>query len=285
MNTLTIENFFYSRASERIKARVENSKLKHVEIYKLDHKQISRIINNVRNKNNRFLICDAVIENYYKDDETGNNIKCGLLAKKELGFNSKKEILWGTDSEINDYIYDLFKELWDALPNFKINTESYLYDYIPYAKYNTYYNLLFNSSNTYPALLYGIKEDTIIENLERSKIDAFLFFYQKCKNDFLSFFLTFTNEHLSFHKLDKLILNTLFPSFIELLESHKPDSTSLGLRVQNLIKADLSLSASMIANKNSDFYRASLNRASSNYILSLEQIQKKYCFKKDNGTD
>lgn len=234
---------------------------------------------------NRFLICDAVIENYYKDDETGNNIKCGLLATKELGFNSKKEILWGTDSEINDYIYDLFKELWDALPNFKINTESYLYDYIPYAKYNTYYNLLFNSSNTYPALLYGIKEDTIIENLERSKIDAFLFFYQKCKNDFLSFFLTFTNEHLSFHKLDKLILNTLFPSFIELLESHKPDSTSLGLRVQNLIKADLSLSASMIANKNSDFYRASLNRASSNYILSLEQIQKKYCFKKDNGTD
>ena len=48
----------------------------------------------MRNKNNRFLICDAVIENYYKDEETGNNIKCGLLATKKLGFNSKKEILW-----------------------------------------------------------------------------------------------------------------------------------------------------------------------------------------------
>lgn len=283
MQTYGIDEFFYSRASERINTKVKNSGLKHAEIYKRDHKQISRIIHNERTKNNRFLICDAVIENYYEDTKTGEKKKCGLLATEKLGFKNKKEIFWGTDSEIYDYLYDLFKELWDALPNFKINTESYLYDYIPYAKYNTYYNLLFNSPNTYPALLYGIKEDTIIENLERSKTDAFLFFYQKCKKDFSAFFLTFANEHLSFHKLDKLILNTLFPSFIELLESHKPDSTSLGLRVQNLIKDDLSHSASMIVNKNSDFYRASLNKASSNYILALEQIQKKYCFKK--GTD
>ncbi len=279
MNTLALEEFFYSRASERIKVRVTNSNLKHAEIYKPDHKQISRIINNVRNKNNRFLICDSVIKNSYEDEETGDSIDCGLLATKELGFKTKKEILWGTDSEIADYIFDLFKALWNEMSNFKIDSESYLCDYIPYAKYSTYYNILFNSSNTYPALFYGIKEDTIIENLEPSKNDAILFLYQKCEEDFSSFFKDFTEENTSFHKLDKLISDILLPNFIKILESHKPGSDSLGLRVRDLINADLSQTAYMIVTGNFDAYKSSLIRASSNYILSLEEIQNQYCTK------
>lgn len=277
MRAKKIEEFFYSKASKRIKTRVENSGLTHAEIYGPDSKQISRIINNKRTKNNRFLICDAVIENCGIDKKTGKFRQYGLLKTNELKFKDKKEIFWGTDSEIDSYMFDLFKLLWQELPNFKIDSEIYLYDYIPYAKYKTYYNYLFNCPSTYPALFYGIKEDTVIENLEPSKNDAFLFFYQKYEKDFSNFFHKFAEKNLSFNRFDKLISNTLLPSFIDNLESHKPDSTSLGIRVRDLIIADLSHSASMIANNNFNSYRTSLTKASSNYILALERIQQQYC--------
>lgn len=295
MNTVKIEEFFYSRASKRIKERVDISGLTHAEIYPPDSKQISRIINNKRTKNNRFLICDAVIYSSCKNDETGKQIPCGLLATKELKFYTVKEILWGTTSEINNYMYDLFETLWDEISssNFKtrnktfdFDSETYLCDYVPYAKYSTYYNILFNSPNTYPALFYGIKEDTIIENLEHSKKESLLFLYQKYKSKFLSLFKKFIKRHDSFHKLDKKISNDLLPSFIKMLESRKPTETSLGIRVRNLITADLTYSAPIIATGNFDFYRTSLIKASSDYILSLEQIQKRLLLlKKGNGTD
>ena len=285
MNTQLIEEFFYSRASKRIAERVKSSGLKYAEIYKPDHKQISRIVNNERNKNNRFLICDAVISNYYIDDESGRNIECGLLATKKLHFNSITEILWGTDSEIGQYLYPLFETLWNEYAVDNLGSDLYLCDYVPYAKNSTYYNLLFNSGNTFPAIFYGIREDTIIEELEPSKESALLFLYQKCKKDFSEYFLLFVKEHQSFHKLDKVISNALFPSFVSILENHKPDASSLGLRVRDLINADLYNTAAMVATGDYDLYKASLNRASSNYILSLEAIQSEYFIKKRNGTD
>ena len=167
--------------------------------------------------------------------------------------------------------------MWGELsifsPPYNIDTEFYLCDYIPYAKYGTYFDILFNSGHTYPALFYGIKEDTVIEELDSARDNATLFLYQKCKKDFTEFFLEFAEEHTSFHKLDKIIINDLLSSFIIILESHKPDSNSLGLRVRNLIRADLSHCASMIAENDFNTYRTSLNRASTEYILALEHIQ------------
>ena len=281
MDTNIVEEFFYLRASKRIGKKVRNSGLKYAEIYRPDHKQISRIVNNKRNKNNRFLICDAVINNSYKDDESGEYIKCGLLATKELDFHSTKDILWGTDSEIEDYLYSLFEILWNELANENFDSEYYLCDYVPYAKNSTYYNILFNSGNRYPAIFYGIKEDKIIEELESSKTDALLFLYQKCKNSFSDCFHQFAKNQQSFHKLNKVISDILFPSFIKIIESHKPDASSLGLRVKALIDADLSHSARIVATGDFDLYNSSLIRASSTYILSLENIQKKYCTKEE----
>lgn len=277
MNTNKIEEFFYKKASFRIAEKVRNSGLKHADIYKPDHKQISRIINNERNKNNRFLICDAVIHNYYEDEETGKNIECGLLATKELGFNTIKEILWGTDEEISTYISKLFFLLWAEVTtpttSCMIDTELYLCDYVPYAKNSTYWNILFSPNNKYPAILYGIREDTIIEEIDESRDKALLFLYSNCKSDFLNFFQLFTEEQVSFHKLDRTIKEILIPGFINVLKSHRPNSSSLGLRVRDLINADLSHCASMIANNNYQSYYAKLNTASSNYIIELEKIQ------------
>lgn len=286
----TIEDFFYTKASTRIKRRIDETKLKQGEIYKPHPKQISRIINNKNTiKNNPFLIPDAVINNCYIDEKTGNYIDCGLLNTPELKFKNIQEILWGTNEEISTYLSDLFFLLWTEVTtpstSCMIDAELYLCDYVPYAKNSTYWNILFSPTNKYPAILYGIREDTIIKELDASRNEAFTFLYSNCKSDFLTFFQSFTEEHVSFHKLDKTIKESLIPGFINVLNSHKPNSSSLGLRVRDLITADLSHSASIITTENFNTYRSSLNKASSNYILSLEQIQKKYVIKKRNGAD
>jgi len=273
---LQTEDFFYTRASKRIGERVRTSGLTHSQIYKPDHKQISRIINNDCQKNNRFLICDAVISNSYRE-ETGEYIKCGLLETKKLNFKDIKEILWGDDSEISSYLYDLFETLWhelsESFPEYNINPDFYLCDYIPYAKYHSYFDIISNSKIAYPAVFYGMREDTIFENLIPSKEKALLFLYKKCKQQFTDLIFDFTNTHQSFHKLDKQITNELIPAFVRILESHKPDSNSLGLRVRELIYADLSHCAQTIAEQEYDDYRFALNNASSNYIRALEDIQ------------
>ena len=58
-------NFFFKKASSRIKNRIDNTKpkLKHYKILKSDIKQLSRIINCKITRNNAYLINDSVIEN------------------------------------------------------------------------------------------------------------------------------------------------------------------------------------------------------------------------------
>ena len=279
-----IEDFFYTKASARIANKIKDTKLKHKDIYQPDPKQISRIIHNKNTiKNNPFLIPDAVISNYCMDKKTGEYTECGLLNK--LNFNNIQEILWGTHEEISIYLPDLFSLLWKEVTtpptSCMIDAELYLCDYVPYAKYSTFWNILFSPTNKYPAIFYGIREDTIIEKIDPSRKEALAFLYSNCKNDFLTFFQTFTEKQISFHKLDRTIKTILIPGFINVLKSHRPNSSSLGLRVRDLITADLSYSASLITTGSFDAYRSSLNEASSKYILSLEKIQKQYCTKKE----
>lgn len=277
MSISDIENFFYSIASSRISKRVEASGLRYAEIYRPDHKQISRIVNNKRNKNNRFLICDAVIRNFYKDDETGESVECGLLATKELEFASVKEILWGTKSEISNYLHDLFLILWDEISvntsTYNIDVELYKCDYVPYAKYSTYSNILLKSK--YPAIFFGVLEDTVFEELGPSEEDAITYLYQKCKKQFASAFSSFAETHLTFHKLDNIIKNELLPLFVKILKNNRPNLNSLGLRVRYLILADLSQCASIVAQGRDDNNHKSLINASCQYIIELESIQKK----------
>lgn len=285
MNMENIMEFFYEKASKRIKDRIKDSGLKQYEVYQPDTKQISRIICNNRTKNNPYLICDAVLENRYKAEDTGRYILCGLLNVKELHFSSKKEILWGTDEEIDSYIFDLFKRLWEevSIDNspYDIDRELLLFDYVPYAKYSSYWKILLSENNQYPAISYGIYEDTVIKNIDSAREEAFLFLYQKCQTEFLKLFKDFTNSTLSFHKIDKVFKNIFIEkTFIPMLKRYTPNSSSLGLRVRELIFADLSHSAELIHNKMTDnrAYKKSLIKASSGYIIELENIQKNSLF-------
>lgn len=176
MNIENIMAFFYKKASSRIKEQIEISKLTQKEIYMYDPKQISHIINNRRTKNNKYLITDAVLLSHICKD------KCiGLLPK--LSFNSKKEILWGTDKEIESYLFDLFRLLWKEVTVeddfYKIDKEKFLCDYIPYAKYSTYWNILYSPHNEFPAITYGIHENIIVENIDSAREQAFIFLYDR----------------------------------------------------------------------------------------------------------
>ena len=78
MNIDIILEFFYEKASMRIANKIKDKEILHSHIYKDDPKQISWIINNNRTKNNRFLICDAILGN--SEDQT-TVFEYGLIPK------------------------------------------------------------------------------------------------------------------------------------------------------------------------------------------------------------
>lgn len=272
MNIDKLLNFFYTRASQRIKEKIRESGLKYGDIYPNDTKLISWIVNNRLTKNNRFLITDRVVEFYECSGAYG------LLPK--LNFKDKIEIFWGTEEEINSYIYDLFILLWEEVSNdtttYGIDNDLFLCDYIPYAKYKSFWNILFSKENKYPALAYGIYEDDVVEKIDNAEEQALIFLYKKCQQDFLSNFKQFAKETSSFHKINKVFKeNFIEKSFVPLLEKHTPNSSSLGLRVRDLIYSDLSHTAPLIYEKKDtdNLYLKRLINASSSYILELEKIQ------------
>lgn len=272
MDIEIILEFFYKKASERIRKKVKESGLTHREIYMRDSKQISWIINNNRTKNNRFLISDAVIENC---DDFGN--PNGLLPK--LSFKNKKEILWGTHNEIANYLPELFKLLWNEITSkdspYKIDRELFLCDYIPYAKYSTYWNILYSSPNKYPAITYGILEDDVVNNIENAESCALTYLYNKCKNDFMNIFSEFTDKTTSFSRINRIFQQNFVENlFIPMLENYKPNESSLGLRVKSLILSDLLYCAPIVCRDicpNTKLVK--LINASSKYIVALENIQ------------
>lgn len=186
MDIDNIMNFFYEKASRRIKTKINKSGLKYIDICPNDSKQISWIVNNKRTKNNRFLITDAMILNRQKDEGTKNYIKYGLL--KKLKFNTIDEILWGTEEEINSYIYDLFVLLWEEVSNeistYGIDKDLFFCDYIPYAKYKSYWDILFSHENKYPALAYGIYEDDVVEKIDYAEKEALIFYIKNANRNF-----------------------------------------------------------------------------------------------------
>lgn len=273
MNINLIMEFFYKKASKRIREKVNESGLTHRQIYMRDSKQISWIINNNKTRNNRFLITDAVLEN---SDDFMNPI--GLLPI--LTFNNIREILWGTDEEINKYLLDLFRLLWlevteDNNP-YQLDRELYLCDYVDYAKYSTYWNILTSPENIYPAIMYGIYEDDVMENIDSAREFAFKYLYHKCKQNFTEIFFSFANNTKSFHKIDKVFQNSFIEkSFVPMLNEYKPDDNSLGIRAKMLIESDLSQCASLVSGnkKDSKGYLSKLIHISSKYITELEHLQ------------
>ncbi len=287
MNIDSIMGFFYERISLRVKQAVAKSGLRQEDIH-YNQKLISKIINNYRDRHNRFLVIDSVFYCDIINDETGERSPGGLLGIKELGFKDEKEILWGTADEIISYIFDLFEhlilEVFSDPNDYDVDIEKYLCDYVPYAKYSTYWKVF--NHNIYPAIFYGVLEDTVIENLYPSRLEAIRLLYNRCADAFLDNFLSFIQDIDSFRGIDKKF-KTLFidVKFVPLIKSVPPSHNSLGLRVQQLVLNDLSHTASLVAGETVDNYEytKALIHASSEYVLALEHIYDSYITKKNRN--
>lgn len=263
-------DFIYSSCANRINNKINESCLTLEKIYSSDPKILSSIRQNIRTPRNVFLVPDRVFTNPQNND--------GLLVKLDF-HNSIQEVLWGTEEEINNNLPLIFKNvILDLLDNklkLDFSIEDILCDFVPYAKYSTYYKIILSKDNKYPAIFYGVYEDKVIENLYSSKDRAIDFLYSKSQNEFSKAFINFAKETTSFKNINKVFKeNFIYKSFIPLLMTHIPDETSLGIRVKNLILADLSQTAKLILNNDftNDYYRQLIN-ASSEYILKLERIQ------------
>lgn len=267
MNIEKILDFFYEKGARRIKLRIKELKITYEDICETDPKQISWIVNNKRTKNNRFLICDTVLY--------------GI--KTKLRFANEQEVLWGSKKEIENYLPDFFKLLWDELPDknseYQIDKDFILYDYVPYAENSVYYGILSNFEyNDSFFALYGKPDVDILRNQEIFKQEAFNYLYLKCAKEFKKIFDEFCSATNSFHKIDKVFKKEFIDTvFINLIKKNIPDESSLGLRVKNIIENDLSQSADLIIKHRKtgqfDEMKKRLLNAASTYALRLEEIQ------------
>lgn len=280
MNIDNVMKFFYKRISIRVKHAVDKSGLRQEDIHS-NQKLISKIINNKRDRHNRFLIIDSVFECDIINDETGERHPGGLLGIKELGFKDEKEVLWGNDEEINNYLFELFEhlilEVFSDPNEYNLDIEEYLCDYVPYAKNSTYWNVI--NKNIFPALFYGVSEDKILYDLFPAREEAIRLIYSRCYTSFKDYFFSFIEDKNSFRGIDKIFKSSFIDEkLVPLIRDNPPKPTSLGLRIQQLVLEDLSHTASLVVGETIDNieYKRLLIHASSEYVLALEEIHKTF---------
>lgn len=301
-------DYIFFKASERIDKRYKEKKinngLTYEDVCPSDHKLLSPITNYhtkdkksrekyLSNKNITNLIPDRALINYLdssvenkRKSKSNEKIDLSYYEKgivKALGFKSKNEALWGTESEIKNNLHDIFIRLFNILENDKTNNfdiEICLSDYVEYAKYRAYYELLFKPTKTnLPFIYYGMSEDVLMSNIDNAKNNAIEFLYKKIEKDFSINFLTFCNTIDTFHNIKKVLNEVLYKNiFKKILIENMPKEESLGMRVRNIILSDFYNIPTQIAKYNLngtiDQILQYLNRASSEYCLALEKIQK-----------
>ena len=297
------KKFIYEKCAQRIKNRITEKQLTLKEIYPSDEKLISRIINCKITSRNPYLLQNAVLKNIWYNDKTKKNEDVGIIPK--LGFNNEQEVLWGTDDEIESNVFGIFRNLInDLLPcdlewnlnnlsfpdnvELDIDIKNILCDYIPYAKYLTYWRLFFGNRratgqskeiSSFPALYYGISEDILIENIDnvRTQAISYLFLKPQFKEKFQQIFIEFCSQHTTFKKLDKKLIDFVKHKVISLLKEYAPDENSLGLRVMHIIESDLFKKRTVTLNsKEQNTAITRLINVSASYIEELEQLQEEY---------
>ncbi len=295
MEFINAKNLIYKKTADRIRSKIKESGKSHFDIYPGDEKIISRILNcKIYKKKNPYLIQDAVLDSYHRiKDEDGKEIYEHVGIVPILGYkDDKKSVLWGTSSEINEYLPELFRALmYDLIENpsdIPFSVEDILCDHVKYSKYHAYWNILFDSDNSVPAFFYGIFEDEVVEYIDIARDNAidFLFIKPGLKAAFFTAFTYFISSEKadSFSCLDKKLYELLlYPEFIKTLEKYLPREDSLGLRVRNIVLGDLSqMKALVFIPQDYNTICERLINTSSEYIDKLEEYQNEYIENRSN---
>lgn len=299
MNFKNTTNYIYKNCINRVKKRLEKHGLPQISICPSDKSLVSHFFNYEKYennaeqcndksnplKNNPYLITPKLLNGL---DESGN--ACGIVPV--LGFKDEYEVLWGTNEEFNNNLHQIFRNIISDLLDmhtYDIEINNVLCDYVPFAKYFTYLQLILKTHS--PVIpYYGITEDEILFNIDNAEANAIDFLYSKpdFKKDFKKIFSDFIQQNKlkdKYTNIDKKITNRFVqPDLIPLLKKYAPSGDSLGLRVKNIIEHDLAQSKDLILahEKNHTLsdseYKKALINASSSYIVKLEEIQKSFIY-------
>lgn len=233
-----IENLYIS-ISDRVKEKMKEKNLEPKHIYPKQPTTIQHIIeNNRKNKNNKYLIPDYALYTTNGDEEYGLTVKLKM---------TKKEIIWGTDEEIENYIQDLCIELFyiiDELNLFydKEKKEPVLLD--PLLTRNIFYaiRIAYNS--------FDKKYDEFFKNFFLNLTDEMRFIYTKehsilvlyecCKNDFRKIYMEYIKTADTLSKIDKHFLNDfIIELFIPMLKKYAPIGYEDNFIIMKLVKNNL----------------------------------------------
>lgn len=280
-------SFLYSKCVKRVNAVRKIKNIKIIDVCKSDDKSIvSNFFNGKCTDNNKFLITNKLMGYTRNGKHYATNSSGELIGiKHSLGFNSRKEILWGTDKEIENYLDTLYLLIMNEIPKYcseyYATWETVLFDYVPYSKYKTLYEMK-NDLNFSLLNTYGINDEELSETkIAIHQINAIIFWFknENFKNDFKTSFIKFAESQKSFTNIDtKFKDNFIIREFIPILQKYKPKhETSLGLRVRDLLNNDLrSVPELLFSGKNEETQekiKRMKNLATSRYITELEKIQ------------
>ena len=269
--------FVYEKCVERVEKR---RKEKNVPMYTIcpdDKSLVSHFFNNNPTPKNPYLVNKRLLKN--EDDDTG------ILPI--LKFDKEHEVLWGEPTEFENNLYPIFERMIFDLMSFdskyKSDIELVLCDHITYAKYSTIAKLKeeyhLSSTLTYFGILDIFISD---ENMKIYLRNAIRNLYAKPRFSdlFMKEFLIFTHKHKDYKFFDKrLEQEFIIPSLIPLIRKYVPNSSSLGLRVKQLLETDIvkCINQFELQAKNQEHsveYSMNLKiiHASCDYIVQLEKI-------------
>lgn len=265
MENKAILNFFYSKATNRIKEQYERANCpKYDDIIESNPKLLSYILNcKTTEKNNPYLLTDGAIYALKKSDY--------------FNFKNETEILWGKEEEIESYIEDLFILLWQEYITFyeKIDSE-FKCDYLPFVKYYVLNKKISDENKEFSEVLFELPGGSEGENYEMMALEAIKYVFRKNKNWFKSEWKKFIETHKTYTKLNKKIYFFVKESLVPYLEKNSPSAhSSLGIRAKTLLEADLSVKDQEIkvwGGNNDDQVKFQLFKASVSYVNHLERI-------------
>ena len=259
-------SFIYEKCAERIKKAINESEIKLDEIDAYNPKLISMIQNNRRvNSRNRYLITDTARDSLVKN----------------LPFDDEVHLLWGTAGDRKTLVLPIFIYLIsDSV--FDSEIDNILQAYVPYARCRTYFKLLFQTENKYPAFQYGIREDDIMNEIDMARYLASIFVYSECKDQIASVILDFMDRTKSFKKLPRKLHDFIETELMNVLRDYRKVSHATGYRVEELILGDVRFLPEVKSDENN--VTEDLIKATKEYLERLENIQKEQMEKVFNTT-
>lgn len=286
MSTIEFEltkKFIYERCVNRVETRrlSQQPPKPQFKLCEDDKSLVSSFFNCKTGVNNKYLVTKRLLN--YKNELTG---QCSG-AVPIFEFENEHEVLWGNSQEFQNNLFSilslLIKDILRSGYKKKDILENTLCDNIIYAKYSTLRKIK-DQYNISLLKTFGIWDDMVEDQVMKDYLEiAIKHLYSKktFEASFKEIFLLFTQKYNDYTHIDKRLCKDFLPVFFSLLEKFSPSINSLGLRVKNLIKADIIKAIAQLEAhySNSDFcttpefqLNKEIIRASSQYIVELENI-------------